>query len=130
MKIARYQVNNALCGDCSLALKRFIQGIDGVDTVDLSSLAIAIRFDESAIEEGKLQPIARNSIERLRLPDRRIMLVRSFGFTLQTLQTLERRTCSSHRSPSFSVYESDTAGWYENKNTGFSGASLQNLFKC
>ena len=42
MKISKYQVNKTLCGDCSLALKRFIEGIDGVDAVNLGNLAITI----------------------------------------------------------------------------------------
>ena len=65
MKIATFQVNKGICGDCSLALKRFLGGLDGVDTVDLGKLAITIRFDESKIDESKLQSIARDSIERL-----------------------------------------------------------------
>ncbi len=48
-----------------LGLKRFIEGIHGVDTVDMGNLAIAIRFDESAIDEGTIQSIAKDNIERL-----------------------------------------------------------------
>jgi len=64
-EVCNIMVNKALCGDCSLALKRFIGGIDGVDSVDLGNSSITIRFHESVIDEGKLQSIARNSIERL-----------------------------------------------------------------
>ncbi len=48
-----------------LGLKRFIEGIHGVDTVDMGNLTIAIRFDESAIDEGTIQSIAKDNIERL-----------------------------------------------------------------
>jgi copper chaperone CopZ len=65
MKIATFQVNKALCGDCSLAIKRFIEGIDGVDAVNLGNSAITIRFDESAINEGTIRWIAKDNIERL-----------------------------------------------------------------
>ncbi len=65
MKITRYQVDKTLCGDCSFALKRYIEGIDGVDAVDLGKSAREIRFDEIAVDENKLQSIARGSIERL-----------------------------------------------------------------
>ncbi len=65
MKIATLQVNKALCGDCFLAIKRFIEGLDGVDAVNLGNLAITIRFDESAIDESTIQSIAKDNLERL-----------------------------------------------------------------
>jgi len=65
MKISTFRVHKTLCDDCSLAFKRFIEGIDGVDAVDLGNLAITIRFDESAIDEGTLQAIAKDNMERL-----------------------------------------------------------------
>jgi copper chaperone CopZ len=65
MKITRLQVNESLCGDCSLALKRFIEGINGVDAVDMGNLAISIQFDESVIDESKIQSIAKDNVERL-----------------------------------------------------------------
>ncbi len=65
MKITKFKVSKSLCGDCSLGLKRFIEGIHGVDTVDMGNLAITIRFDESAIDEGTIQSIAKDNIERL-----------------------------------------------------------------
>ena len=65
MKVALFDVNKNLCGDCSLALRRFIGGMDGVESIDVEQGKIAVKFDEAAIDEEKLSKIAVDSIERL-----------------------------------------------------------------
>ncbi len=65
MKVALFDVEKALCADCSMALRRFIGGLDGVGSIDVENGKIAVRFDESAIEEDQLKRIAKDSIERL-----------------------------------------------------------------
>ena len=65
MKVALFSVENALCADCSMALRRFIRGLDGVGSIDVESGRIAVRFDETAIDETKLKKITKDSIERL-----------------------------------------------------------------
>jgi copper chaperone CopZ len=65
MKVALFKVDTALCAECSLALRRFIGGMDGVESIDVEQGKIAVRFDEAEIDEEKLTKIARDSIERL-----------------------------------------------------------------
>ncbi len=65
MKVALFNVDTALCAECSLALRRFIGGMDGVESIDTEQGKIAVRFDESAIGEEKLSKITKDSIERL-----------------------------------------------------------------
>ncbi len=65
MKTARFSVDKNLCAECSLALHRFIGGLDGVNSIDVEQGRIAVTFDESKIGEDKLARIAKDSIERL-----------------------------------------------------------------
>ncbi|MGC1456062.1 MAG: heavy-metal-associated domain-containing protein [Nitrospirota bacterium] len=65
MKIALFSVSNNLCAECSLALRRFVGGMDGVESIDVEHGKIAVKFDETAIEEEKLTKITRDSIEKL-----------------------------------------------------------------
>jgi copper chaperone CopZ len=65
MKVALFKVDTLLCAECSLALRRFIGGMDGVESIDVEQGKIAVRFDEAGIDEEKLSKIAKDSIERL-----------------------------------------------------------------
>ena len=65
MKVAHFNVDKNLCGECSLALRRFIGGMDGVDSIDVESGRIAVTFDEAKIEEETLSKITKDSIEKL-----------------------------------------------------------------
>jgi copper chaperone CopZ len=65
MKTALFNVDKNLCGDCSLALRRFIGGMDGVESIDVEQGKIAVRFNEQEIDEERLSEIARDSIEKL-----------------------------------------------------------------
>ncbi len=65
MKVALFNVENSLCAECSLALRRFVGGMDGVESIDVEQGKIAVKFDEHEITEEKLTKIARDSIERL-----------------------------------------------------------------
>lgn len=58
-------VQQQFCAECSLALRRFIGGMDGVNSVDVEQGKIAIDYDEREMAEEKLRTIARDSIERL-----------------------------------------------------------------
>ncbi len=48
-----------------MALRRFIGGLDGVESIGVESGKIAVKFDESEIDEAKLTKITKDSIERL-----------------------------------------------------------------
>ena len=65
MKVALFNVEKTLCADCSLALRRFIGGMEGVDSIDVESGKIAVKFDNAEIDEEKIKRITRDSIERL-----------------------------------------------------------------
>jgi copper chaperone CopZ len=65
MKVALFNVSNNLCGECSLALRRFVVGMDGVESIDVKQGKIAITFDEAAIDEERLTRVTKNSIEQL-----------------------------------------------------------------
>ena len=65
MKTALFNVDNTLCAECSLALKRFIGGMDGVESIDMEQGKIVVKFDEADIDEAKLSKTAKDSIERL-----------------------------------------------------------------
>ncbi len=65
MKTSYFKFSKNLCGDCSLALRRFVGGMDGVISVDAENGMVAVRFDEEKIDEQQLTTIAKQSIERL-----------------------------------------------------------------
>jgi copper chaperone CopZ len=65
MKVALFNVDSMRCAECSLALRRFIGGIDGVESIDVEQGKIAVRFDEAVVDENKLLKITKDSILRL-----------------------------------------------------------------
>ena len=65
MKVALFKVSNNLCAECSLALRRFVGNMDGVESIDVENGKIAVKFDETAIEEETLTKITRDSIDKL-----------------------------------------------------------------
>ena len=58
-------VQHQFCEECSLALRRFVGNMDGVESVDVESGRIVIRFDESMITEDRVRTIAQDSVEKL-----------------------------------------------------------------
>ena len=65
MSTARFKVDKRFCEECSLALRRFIGGMDGVSDVHVESGDVVIDFDERTIPEERVRSLARDSIERL-----------------------------------------------------------------
>lgn len=65
MKSVLFNVQNDLCGECSLALRRFVGGLDGVESIDVEQGKVAVRFDETAMDEDTLTKLTRESIEKL-----------------------------------------------------------------
>ena len=65
MKVVLLNVSNNLCGECSLALRRFVGGMDGVESIDVEHGKIAVRFNEAEIDEEKISQITKDSIEKL-----------------------------------------------------------------
>jgi copper chaperone CopZ len=60
-----FKVQQQFCGECSLALRRFIGGMDGVNAVEVEQGAIAVEFDEGKVPEERVRKITRDSIEKL-----------------------------------------------------------------
>jgi copper chaperone CopZ len=65
MKVALFAVSNNLCDECSLALRRFVGNLDGVESIEVERGKIAVKFDETSIDEEKLTKITKDSIEKL-----------------------------------------------------------------
>jgi copper chaperone CopZ len=65
LKVALFAVSNNLCDECSLALRRFVGNIDGVESIGVERGKIAVKFDETAIDEDRLTKITKDSIEKL-----------------------------------------------------------------
>ena len=60
-----FRAQRQFCGECSVALRRFIGGTDGVNAVDVENGAVAVDFDARKIPEEQLQKLTRESIEKL-----------------------------------------------------------------
>jgi len=60
-----FNVAKEFCAECSLALRRFIGGMDGVDSIDVEKGRIAVSFDNSKISEEKLKKLTMESMEKL-----------------------------------------------------------------
>ena len=58
-------VQNRFCEECSLALRRFVGNMDGVESVDMENGRIVISFDASMITEDRVRTIAQDSMEKL-----------------------------------------------------------------
>jgi hypothetical protein len=65
MKVALFNVDKNICDDCTLALRRYIGGMDGVESIDAMQGKIAVRFNETTIDEATVARITKDSIEKL-----------------------------------------------------------------
>lgn len=65
MNVVLFNIQNNLCGECSNALRRFVGGMDGVESIDVETGKITVRFDEAMIDEERLSKITKDSIETL-----------------------------------------------------------------
>ncbi len=60
-----FEVEKTFCEECSLALRRFIGGMDGVESIDVEDGKIAVLFDGDKITEENLARLTREGIEKL-----------------------------------------------------------------
>ncbi|HXX80637.1 MAG TPA: heavy-metal-associated domain-containing protein [Thermodesulfovibrionales bacterium] len=65
MKTISLNVQKEFCEECSLALRRFIGHMDGVNSLDVEKGKIVIHFDDGRIAEEDILKITRESIEKL-----------------------------------------------------------------
>jgi len=65
MKKLAYSVDKSLCAECSMALRRFMGKMDGVDSIDVEGEQVVINFDEDRVKEDFLKKIASDSLSKL-----------------------------------------------------------------
>jgi len=65
MKSLSIAVQKEFCEECSLALRRFLGKVDGVNSIETGRGEIAIEFDEAKLMEEELLRMTRESIEKL-----------------------------------------------------------------
>ncbi|MDI6802181.1 MAG: heavy-metal-associated domain-containing protein [Thermodesulfovibrionales bacterium] len=65
MEKISFNVAREFCDECSIALRRFIGNMEGVESIDVESGKIAISFNDSKIDEEKFRKITIESIEKL-----------------------------------------------------------------
>jgi copper chaperone CopZ len=65
MKSIAIDVQKEFCDECSLALRRFVGHMDGVNSIDVEKGKIVVNFDDGRITEEDILKITRESIEKL-----------------------------------------------------------------
>ena len=65
MKEAFLLVQKEFCGECSLALKHFMENMKGVESITAEEGRIKIIYDESRLSEDRVLKIARDSIDEM-----------------------------------------------------------------
>jgi len=65
MRKISLNVQKEFCDECSLALRRFIGKMDGVNSIDTENGKVVIDFDDSKITEQFILKISRESMEKL-----------------------------------------------------------------
>lgn len=58
-------VQKQFCEECSLALRRFIGGMEGVESIEVQTGKIEIGYDSTKIAEDILKKLSKDSIEKL-----------------------------------------------------------------
>lgn len=59
------KVGRVYCHDCVRALRKFIGGLKGVDSVDVKDGAVAVRFNPDLVDEAFIRNVTRDSVEKL-----------------------------------------------------------------
>ena len=65
MKKILIQVQKEFCAECSLAIMRFMQNMEGIESVTAEDGRVSIAFDENRVTEERVEQIARENIEKL-----------------------------------------------------------------
>lgn len=60
-----FKVEKEFCDECSLALRRFIGHMEGVESIDVEDGRIAIAFDNSKVTAEELLKITKDSMDKL-----------------------------------------------------------------
>ena len=65
MKNISLNIQKELCVSCSMALRKFIGKMGGVDSIDVENGKVVINFDDDKITEENLRKITNDSLEKL-----------------------------------------------------------------
>ncbi len=65
MRKLLFSVEDKVCDECALALRRFIGHMEGIESVDVENRKIAIIFDNAKMAEEKLLKLTADSLEKL-----------------------------------------------------------------
>jgi copper chaperone CopZ len=60
-----FNVEKNFCDECSLALRRFIGHMEGVESIEVEEGKIAIEFDATKMTGDELARLTRDSMEKL-----------------------------------------------------------------
>jgi copper chaperone CopZ len=60
-----FRVGHQFCGECSAALRRFIGGLNGVNSVSVEHGMVSVDYDEDRTKGVDVPQVAKESIERL-----------------------------------------------------------------
>jgi copper chaperone CopZ len=67
MRKLMFKVEDQVCDECALALRRFIGHLDGVESIDVEEKKIAIVFDNAKMTDDDLIRITTDSLDKLGL---------------------------------------------------------------
>lgn len=65
MEKISFNVGKDFCDECSLALRRFIGHMKGVESINVESGNVVVEYDSLQITKSELSRITRDSIEKL-----------------------------------------------------------------
>lgn len=65
MRKLLFEVEDRICDECALALRRFIGPMAGIESIDVEAKKIVIVFDDAKVPEEKLLQLATDSLEKL-----------------------------------------------------------------
>ncbi len=59
------RVQKEFCEECALALRRFIGGLEGVESIESSEGQISIVYDDKRVDSGQLFAAVCENVEKL-----------------------------------------------------------------
>jgi len=59
------KVGRVYCYDCVRALRKFIGGLKGVESVDVKDGSVAVLFNPDLVDEAFIRNVTRESVEKL-----------------------------------------------------------------
>ncbi len=65
MRKLLFNVDDRVCDECALALRRFIGHMEGIESVDVEDKKIAVVFDSTKMSDDELIRITTDSMEKL-----------------------------------------------------------------